>query len=824
MKKVVIALLVLCLTFGNISYVYAENTIDTAEPVVEQTEPNTKDFEKEPEDDQKEQDVKKDSTDSQGLSEKDNEESNDAENNIEKPNEVEKPIEQEPIDQESNKEQKPIDSDTENIKDSDTENIKEPGIKDSDTNEPVIVKAPPSRASNIITYDPDTEKYFYDGEEHSTFPTSGEYVLGSEIILKLQVAPTGTLVIDFNNYDIIDEYTGTNWLFTIQQNDDVTFKGTGNLVYNSSKLHTAIYVNNGGKFTMTDNIIIKDFTTSSNGAAISINHANDVVIMSGNSKVYNCSTSASSGGGGVNVFRGKFYMQDYASIDSCQNTYSAGAEKKGNGAGVQVGNSGTLYMSDNSSIVNCHGTGYHGAGVDLWSSGIMHISGSPTILNNTNGKGFPCNLYAGCPVFVDGIMNGEEHSIGISIQTDPVFTRGLKEHNPDTDIEDLIKIFISDRHYWTDIPRHEEYSIVNHDDIEAEQAPVIVVHFMYNYGEAGEYLAKEVVPGGTTTKPSDPSRTGYNFNGWYKNSECTGSAWSASNAVPVYDDLYLYAKWIPKQYTITTQITEGSEDFVTISESSTQDYDTNYELTVDLTNELYSITSIKIDDTEILTEPVSQYQDSILVNGNHTITVTVEKTKALVTLFVFENEYSDKFIITSNNPKIVDLNSNVEFEYTLEEGYFIEKLVINNEEIETFENCNIENVTEDTNIEVTIGKMNAINISYTGYSDYILEPIEQNSFVLPGSSKQFEVKTQDGYFIEEIRINNVAQTLTYEQTSFNFDLQNILEDQNITIKIGKIVVMPEPTGVTENMLLPICIIIALAFITLVSAKIKTKEQ
>ena len=806
MKKVVIVLLVLCLTIGNISYVYAEDTIDITETVVEQTEPDKKDSEKEPEDDQKEQDVEKDSTDSPGLSEEDNKDSDkqldgNESNTIQEPN-VQEPNEQKLDEQEPN-EQKPV-------------------VEPKELNTDKAVKAP-SRASNIITYDSDTEKYFYDGEEHNTFPTSGEYVLGSEIILKSQVAPTGTLVIDFNNFDIIDEYTGTNWLFTIQQNDDVTFKGTGNLIYNSSKLHTAIYINNGGRFTMTDNITIKDFATSSNGAAISINHVNDIAIMSGNSKIYNCSTNASTGGGGVNVYRGKFYMQDYASVDSCQNTYSAGAEKKGNGAGVQVGNSGTLYMSDNSSIVNCHGTGYHGAGVDLWSSGIMHISGSPTILNNTNGKDFPCNLYAGCPVFVDGIMNGEEHSIGISIQTDPVFTRGLKEHNPDTDIEDLIEIFVSDRHYWTDLPRNSEYTIIQHDGIEAEQAPVITVHFMYNYGDAGEYLSKDVVPGGTTTKPSDPSRTGYNFNGWYKNPECTGSAWSASNAVPVHDDLYLYAKWIPKQYTITTQIAEGSEDYVTVSDSATQDYDSVYELSAEVTNELYSITSIKIDDTELLTEPVSQYQESITVNENHTITVTAEKTKVTVTLTVTENDYTDKFVLISTNPLIVDINSNAEFEYTLEEGYYIEKMIVNGVEVETFENCTVENIQDDTNVKITIGKMLEFNVTYTGEIDQITSPIESSSLILPGSNKQFNVTVQDGYYISEIIINGVNQTLDNEPASYSFDLQNILEDQNITIKVlRKVELIPEPTGVENTFSLPLLMIITLAIITLITSKLKKK--
>ena len=46
-------------------------------------------------------------------------------------------------------------------------------------------------------------------------------------------------------------------------------------------------------------------------------------------------------GGGINVFRGKLYMSDNATVTGCRNT-GQGAEKSGNGAGVHVGNGGAV--------------------------------------------------------------------------------------------------------------------------------------------------------------------------------------------------------------------------------------------------------------------------------------------------------------------------------------------------------------------------------------------------------------------------------------------------------------------------------------------------
>ena len=666
----------------------------------------------------------------------------------------------------------------------------------------------PVRAvTNLITYDSDTNKYFYDGAEHDDFPTAGEYVLGSNIIISNTIEIAGTLTIDFGGYTISDKYEGNRWLFSVQQGDILTFKGTGNLKYESNTHHTAIYINNGGQFTMTDNTVIEDYITDSNGAAISINHKNDIATMSGNATVRNCSTTVSTGGGGVNVFIGKFYMLDNATVTDCHNIFSNGAEKQGNGAGVQVGKKASFYLRDNASITNCSGTGYHGAGVDLWSDSFLYISGSPTVTGNLNGKGYPCNLYCGCPIHVDGLMTGAENSIGISIQNDPIFTRGLSENNPNTSVDELIKIFSSDRHEWLDLPRHEEYTVVNHNDIEAKQAPVIIVHFMYNYGDLEEYVDQQVVPGGYATKPTpDPRRNGYNFNGWYRTAATTGSAWSfGSTNVPIDNDLYLYAKWSPKQYTVTIQLA-GETGHVTASETATAYYDEIYTVSA-VADSMYAITSVKIDNTEMLNANVDDYLYDLTVSKNHTVVITVAKIEASVTVNITENGNEDKITLTTLNPQIVNIGDNATIEYTLEDGYYIEKVTIDGEEVSDF-NGTIENVTTDTIVEFTVGKMYFIDIGYQGYTEQI--NIEPSRFVLPNSNASFTFTTNEGYYITEVYVNDQYYALDYGQRTFEVNLTNIESDQMITVKVDKVIIVPDPTGLDTNITAIIIVTILVA--------------
>ena len=62
--------------------------------------------------------------------------------------------------------------------------------------------------------------------------------------------------------------------------------------------------------------------------------------------------------------------------------------------------------------------------------------------------------------------------------------------------------------------------------------------------------------GGNVTKPTDPIRTDYIFDGWYKEAECT-TLWNFDTGT-VTSDITLYAKWIPVTYAITYNLNGGS--------------------------------------------------------------------------------------------------------------------------------------------------------------------------------------------------------------------------------------------------------------------------
>lgn len=68
----------------------------------------------------------------------------------------------------------------------------------------------------------------------------------------------------------------------------------------------------------------------------------------------------------------------------------------------------------------------------------------------------------------------------------------------------------------------------------------------------------------TVTKPTDPTKTGYTFSGWYTNEECTAPY--TFTTMPA-NDITLYAKWNINQYTIVFNSNGGSS-----VDSITQDY------------------------------------------------------------------------------------------------------------------------------------------------------------------------------------------------------------------------------------------------------------
>ncbi|MBO5773275.1 MAG: leucine-rich repeat protein, partial [Clostridia bacterium] len=86
------------------------------------------------------------------------------------------------------------------------------------------------------------------------------------------------------------------------------------------------------------------------------------------------------------------------------------------------------------------------------------------------------------------------------------------------------------------------------------------VHFMNNYdGSDNSEFTKTtgIVYNNPVNSPEQPERAGYEFDGWYKNRECTdGNAWNFDTD-RVKEETKLYAKWIKLYY--VTFIVDGAE-------------------------------------------------------------------------------------------------------------------------------------------------------------------------------------------------------------------------------------------------------------------------
>jgi len=75
----------------------------------------------------------------------------------------------------------------------------------------------------------------------------------------------------------------------------------------------------------------------------------------------------------------------------------------------------------------------------------------------------------------------------------------------------------------------------------------VALNFNSTGGSAVE--SQRIFEGNLATKPSDPTRTGYTFSGWYKESECIDQ-WNFV-VDTVAEPIILYARWIGETYTVT---------------------------------------------------------------------------------------------------------------------------------------------------------------------------------------------------------------------------------------------------------------------------------
>ena len=93
--------------------------------------------------------------------------------------------------------------------------------------------------------------------------------------------------------------------------------------------------------------------------------------------------------------------------------------------------------------------------------------------------------------------------------------------------------------------------------LSAEDSSKKVLSFVTNGGTTIEPIIETAEA--SVTKPADPTRTGYTFEGWYSDAALRTKVESFPATMPSENATY-YAKWVRESYTITYNIGEGAED------------------------------------------------------------------------------------------------------------------------------------------------------------------------------------------------------------------------------------------------------------------------
>ena len=125
-------------------------------------------------------------------------------------------------------------------------------------------------------------------------------------------------------------------------------------------------------------------------------------------------------------------------------------------------------------------------------------------------------------------------------------------------------------------------------------APTYTVTLHANGGTINNGNVTEYTYGVGATLPTDVTRTGYTFKGWYDNESLTGSPVTAIGGTETGNKEY-WAKWEINQYTITVKPENGKAD-ITI----TQDYGTPITAPADPTREGYTFIGWDRDIPEIM--------------------------------------------------------------------------------------------------------------------------------------------------------------------------------------------------------------------------------
>lgn len=466
----------------------------------------------------------------------------------------------------------------------------------------------------------------------------------------------------------------------VQNNNNITTNGAG-----------------GGVCVLLGNMIIDGGKITGNkayvGGGVAVMNESCNVIMNSGEISKNSATSAENlGGGGVYVRKGSFAMKN-GSIKNNTSAHNGGGvyvysgDESANavfrmengeitennaanvGGGIFVDLYATLELVGGS--VTDNSTSNFAGGIECSPFSNIKISGNPVIKGNTSEEETDGGLYP------DGASNygysnitlgelGETADInfytylGEQMGTGFIIARPVAGYTITTD--DISRLSYEDEEYYLKLDDNGNVALTEE-----------VLYYVSFNSNGGTAVASQVIGSGkTATKPSNPTKTNYNFKGWYTNEDCTTEY---SFETVVTDNIILYAGWSKisgsssggsssKKYSVITDNTENGS-----IKSSTERAAAGRIVTITVTpDDGYEINNVMVTDANGKEIKITDKGD-----GKHTFVMPASKVEIraeFVETDAAENGTEKTGYENENNElPLVDVNENDWFSEAVEFVY-----------------------------------------------------------------------------------------------------------------------------------------------------------
>ena len=351
------------------------------------------------------------------------------------------------------------------------------------------------------------------------------------------------------NWTVMDSTAKENDLIVNNVNDKNTVPYQfGSIRASDDRKRDAIHVQNNGTF------VLQSGTVSATNIAIAVEAGSTATIDGGYVEAQESALVVLGNDAKANINGGILLSKDNATV-------------AGNGLPQNAGT--TINMTGGTLVSNIETTGYTTCGIYHPQKGTLKVTGGKIIAHGGVGilmRGGELKLgepstRAGIVIDTGGIKKrGKVGDAGLMLDGGQAIVMDSKSSYYDwRDMKATINSGFKPDFYCPD--GYEQKEVTNPDGsvVYTTGAVATDTYTVTFDAQGGSTVAsQDVAKNGKVTKPTDPTRTGYTFGGWYKEAACT-TAWNFDTDT-VTGNITLYAKWTPvkKNYTITLNPAGGT--------------------------------------------------------------------------------------------------------------------------------------------------------------------------------------------------------------------------------------------------------------------------